>query len=94
MSADTFIGVWKFKDWYRVTWIEQAPDNLVYNPRVETKEEFEDTVRLYFKNSKLYSNIEDAIKKANIIRDKFEQDDEYWMDIEYWIQFYNFNFKI
>ena len=64
MSADTFIGVWKFTDWYRVTGVEQAPDNLVYNKEYfDSYEEFKMVVDDYFKRSKLYKTKEEAYKR-------------------------------
>ena len=95
MSADTFIWVWKFPDGYRVTGVEQAPDNLVYNKEYfDSYEEFKMVVDDYFKGSELYKTKEEAYKKVKEIEKEFYDDDDFYVWIEYWTIEYEFDFKI
>ena len=75
MSADNWIYIWKFKDWYRTT-IWFAVDNLDFYKKWTFL--WSKTVRDFFKDWHFSSSFEDALKYAN----KLEE--TYWWT-EYWI---------
>jgi hypothetical protein len=94
MSADTFIGIGRFPNWYRVTNIEQAPDNLSYWDHFDNLEEFINEVNEYFCDSEVFKTLELAMDKAMDVERKFNETDDFGMWLEYWIVKYKFDFKI
>lgn len=93
MSSDNFIWVWKFPDGYRVTWVEQAPDNL-YIHKWESLKDFKRCVKEYFEYSKLYETKEEALNAVESIEKDFYINDDYCVGIEYGVIEYEFDFKI
>jgi hypothetical protein len=79
MSADTFTGIARFKDWYRICF-GQAPDNLC-------DEYAEESIPEYFSKEPIYSTLEEAIKASieleNEVRDSHNDDWMGWFENEY-----------
>lgn len=75
MSADNWIYIWKFKDWYRTT-IWFSVDNLSFYK--EWTFLWIKTIRDFFKDWQFSKNFDEAMKYAT------ELEDSYWWT-EYWI---------
>jgi hypothetical protein len=94
MSSDTSIWVWKFKDWYRCTWVVQCIDNIDWYREKWITEEYIDEVRSFFWDSEVFKTLELAMDKAMDIERKFEEDDDWGFWLEYWIVKYEFDFNL
>ena len=84
MSADTSIGIAKFKRWWRCTPVVQCIDNIEWYKENWTKEEYKQCVEDYF-NPEIYTTKEEVLDKTTDIERDYCVDDDYGMWLEYWV---------
>lgn len=97
MSADTFMWVAEFPDGWRITGVEQAPDNLEYDKEYyKSKGEFINMVREYFWDSEVYDTSFEAYKAHTAAYDDYfkDEEDERGLFLEHWTLSYKFDFTI
>lgn len=93
MSADTSIVIVKFLEWWRHTDVIQAAENLLPK-RYKTDKKRKEVIRIYDR-SKPFNTYASCMKSASKVQQEYEDNDDFWMELEYWIvDFGTYNFTL